>query len=372
MSEGSELRSRVPLRILQTVASTDRRGAEIFGVHLGSSLRRRGHAVQTWALAPGARRPALDVPSLAEGSLSLRGLRRLRHLAGQADVVIGHGSRTLPANALATVGLPVPVVYRSIGDPSFWGDSVLRRARAGAFFRQAAAIVVVWQGAARMLQEMYRVPGERIRVIPRGVPAEHFSPASAGERAASREQLGLDPDAEVVIYLGALSPEKNPAGAIRAVAQLPGVWLLLVGDGRLRTELENLAERLLPGRARFLGRESDPRWALAAADALVLPSRTEGTPGVVIEAGLMGIPTVATGVGGVPEVVVDGRTGLLVAPDDTAALAGGLRGVLDDPAALGSGARASYLERFELGVVSAAWDRFLRALVESRPLRRPP
>ncbi len=94
---------------------------------------------------------------------------------------------------------------------------------------------------------------------------------------------------------------------------------------------------------------------LAAADAVVLASRTEGMPGVLIEAGLAARPTVAFDVGAVSEVVADGETGVLVAPGDVPALATGIRRALDDAGGMGDAARDRCLARFEIGVVGARW-----------------
>ena len=105
--------------------------------------------------------------------------------------------------------------------------------------------------------------------------------------------------------------------AVRAVAAGPrDVVMLLAGDGPQRAETTALVQRLLPGRARILGEVADVRKVLAASDVLLLPSLTEGVPAILGEAGLVGIPVVATDVGGVSTVVEDGVTGLLVPAGD--------------------------------------------------------
>jgi len=131
----------------------------------------------------------------------------------------------------------------------------------------------------------------------------------------------------------------------------------------LRAELERQAESVAAGRVMFLGALEDPRPALAAADVLVLPSETEGIPAVLIEAAFSELPVVATLVGGVPEIVVNGETGVLVPrrPEPTV-LAGAIRAAAKERQAMGRAARLRCLERFEIGVVAARWDALLEEL----------
>ena len=119
--------------------------------------------------------------------------------------------------------------------------------------------------------------------------------------------------------IGALSPEKQVGVAIDAVARLDGVHLLVVGDGPQVTPSRDQARKTAPGRVHLVGSMPGPTEALAAADLVVLTSRTEGMPGVLIEAGLSGRAAVATDVGGVSEIVRDGETGVLVPLDDVGA-----------------------------------------------------
>jgi glycosyltransferase involved in cell wall biosynthesis len=115
---------------------------------------------------------------------------------------------------------------------------------------------------------------------------------------------------------------------------------------------------------RFIGPVADAAEALALADVLVLPSLTEGMPAVSIEAGMSGLPVVASDVGAVRDVVLDGETGAVVPSGDPGALARALADVLAAPAELGRRARDHCLARFEIGVVAAAWDALLRAVEE--------
>lgn len=342
---------------LQVVTSTDRRGAELFALDLHTALADRGWRPRTVALAPGSTE-GLDLPTLGERRLTPRGLRALAREARTATAVIAHGSTTLPACTIALLASSVPLVYRSIGDPRYWTPSPLRRLQSSVLLRRAQKVVVLWSGAADALRRN-GIPSRDIQVIPNGVPADRFPAVDELARKEARRQLQLEADARIVLYLGALSPEKDVGLAIEALAALPEVQLVIAGDGPERQRLEQLAAAVVPGRVRFLRSIDDPASALAATDVLALPSRTEGIPAVLIEAGLSQVPVVATDVGGVREVVVSGETGLLVPSGDVRAFGAAIGEVLAAPSSLGEAARRRCLERFEIGGIADAWSELL-------------
>ena len=345
--------------VLSVITSTDRRGAETFAVGLGAALEARGRSVRTVALAAGTSDGPLPVPTLGPSTLAARTLRSLRQASRDAAVVVAHGSRALPACALATAGRRQPLVYRNIGDPRYWAGGPARRLRVSLFLRRAAAVVVLDAASADAIMERHGIPAARLCVIPTGVPAEQFPMVDEQRRGAARRRLGYDDDDRVVAYIGALSGEKDVGAAVLAVAALPGVRLAIAGDGPQRGAVVAAASGLAPGRVDFLGPVADPALTLAAADVLVLPSRTEGIPAVLIEAGLSGLPVVATDVGGVREVVVPEETGLLVAPGDGAALTGALRRALANGHGMGAAARERCLARFDMPAIAARWDDLL-------------
>jgi glycosyltransferase involved in cell wall biosynthesis len=347
-------------RLLQVVTSTDRRGAEVFATQLGGALDQRGWAVDTIALWPGAA-PGLDLEALAVCRRDPRAIRALRRRLDEVRMVVGHGSSTLPFATAAVAGTDTPFVYRSIGDPAFWGSNRARRARVGVALRRADAVVALWPGAAETIADRYRVKPERIHVIPTGVPADRFTPTAPDARAAARAALGLglDPDRATVLLLGALTPEKNPLAAVEAMAALPDAQLLVGGVGSLADDVAQQGRRLASGRIHLAGSVSDPATLFAAADVLVLPSRSEGIPAVAIEAALAALPVVASRVGGVPEVVAHGETGVLVDAPTPFRLAQAIVTALAEAAAMGSAARTRALDRFTLDVVADQWDAVL-------------
>ena len=350
--------------VLHVISTTERRGAETFAVDLSARLVERGRASTVVALEPG-RVPSLDVPALA--SSRFRGLARLRALANQSAVVIGHGSSTLPACATALLGARVPFVYRSIGSPRDWSASPFRRLRVTAFLRRAQRVVAIWPGAADAWSAGYGVEAGKVVVIPNGRPAAQFPLVDGASRATARGALGLDDDVQVALVLGALSDEKQPLLAVDAIARCDGVVGLFVGDGPQRRRVEAAVAEHLVGRGRVLGATEDPASVLAAADVVVLSSRTEGLPAVAIEAGLSGVPVVATDVGGTSEIVVDGVTGMLVPSGDARGLADGIGRALHEGRTLAAAARVRCLERFDLEVVVDQWERLLDGLAPPVP-----
>jgi glycosyltransferase involved in cell wall biosynthesis len=186
------------------------------------------------------------------------------------------------------------------------------------------------------------------------------------DRARARAELGIGVDQRVALYVGSLSPEKNVGLAIDAVSSLPEVQLLVIGDGPERGRLERLAQDRRAD-VRFLGSMLDPTVGLTAADALVLPSRTEGMSGVLLEAAMCGLPAVVTDVGAAREVVVDGRSGVVVPPDDEHAFADGMRSVLSSASTYAVD-RDDLVKRFDIQLVADSWSQLIeRAASEGRP-----
>jgi glycosyltransferase involved in cell wall biosynthesis len=353
--------------ILHVITDPDRRGAQVFAADLRDAMSRRGRAVRAVALAPGRHDASLPVPTLGPERLHPSTLRALRGEIASASVVVGFGSTTLPACAVASVGTGAPFIYRSIGDLRYWANSMARRARVRFFLRRAAAVVALWPAAGEALHATFGVPRDRIRIIPRGVPRSSFPVIDPARRLEARRTLGLDPEAPVLAFSGTLAAEKNVGLAIEAVGILDGCHLIVVGDGPERDSLARLAAARAADRIRFLGFLADPSVGLAAADAVLLTSRSEGMPGVLIEAGLSGLPAVATEVGAVPEVVVSGRTGELVAPDASPReVADAIVSVLGRSTELGAEARRHCLQRFELEVVTSAWLELIDDVVGGR------
>lgn len=211
----------------------------------------------------------------------------------------------------------------------------------------AARVVTVCGPFAERLARS-GVRRERISVLHNSV-----APATAPREEVTRAlgvKLGLGEGERVILSVGRLSQEKGHADLVAALDHLRGLApdlnfrLVLVGDGPERTRLETEARtRNLSERVVFAGHHADVRPFYALADVLVLPSYSEGSPNVLLEAMAAGLPVVATAVGGVPEIVAHEESALLVAPRDEHALASAVARVLSD-ASLARGLAAKALE----------------------------
>jgi teichuronic acid biosynthesis glycosyltransferase TuaC len=211
--------------------------------------------------------------------------------------------------------LGIPVVLGARGSdlrrPGDWLSARFTR-RA---LRRATLVITVSEDLKRIAIEM-GVPVERVQSIPNGCDLDVFFPA---DRLEARRELRIAADRRVVLFVGRLVEVKGVEVLIEAarlaLARSPSLELVLVGDGPLRESLERQAREKLGAHARFTGPlppEKIARW-MAAADVVCLPSYSEGCPNVVIEALACGRPVVASGVGGVPELV-SADTGILVPP----------------------------------------------------------
>lgn len=181
-------------------------------------------------------------------------------------------------------------------------------------------------------------------------------------RSEARAHLGLAPDKRIVLFVGTLREIKGIPYLLEAVSQLADVHLCLIGDGELRQEMEHTAEQLgLEARCRFLGQrphEELPLW-YSAADCLCISSVMEGLPTILPEAMMCGTTVVATAVGGIPEVVKNGETGLLVPPRDPKSLSHAISAVLENAdleAALSSKAQSQAIR-------DLTWEGNARAMV---------
>jgi glycosyltransferase involved in cell wall biosynthesis len=176
-----------------------------------------------------------------------------------------------------------------------------------------------------------------------------------------------------MLSLGALVWEKDPMTqldvAARVVRERPGAVLLMAGDGPLRAQVETgIAERGLQGRVVMLGARDDVADLLAASDLLLFTSMSEGMPAVVIEAGMAGVPVAAFAVGGIPEVIEGGVTGVLASPGDVDGLAAEALALLEDPerrAAMGLAASES-CARFDIREIGERYLDVYGSLVGSR------
>ena len=291
---------------------------------------------------------------------SLGSVRTLASLARTIDAAAIHanGSRAM-AYAVAAGRLAArPVLWHvRVADPDRLLDRVLCA---------CATVVIV---TSRAVARRFAWAPAKVRLVPNGIDLARFTPRRPS--SALREELGIPPLAPVVVSVGRHTPEKGYRHLIDAAALIehvnPDVHWILVGDGELRRELEAGARgHGLGAQVHFTGWRNDVADVLALADVFALPSESEGFGRVLVEAMAMCRPVVATAVGGVPEIVLGGETGLLVEPANPIALADAVRSMLDDPsraARFGAAGRARAASTFSLGAHVDAVERVYDAVL---------
>jgi glycosyltransferase involved in cell wall biosynthesis len=211
---------------------------------------------------------------------------------------------------------------------------------------------------------------DQVEIFPNAVDVAAFHRPRPDERAAARRELGIPDGGLAAITVGRLDRLKGVDLQVEVWGEVlraqPAAALLVVGDGPERAALErHAADHGLQRSLHFLGWRSDVERLLGAADFAVLSSRDEGLPLVVLEAMACGLPVLATEVGGVPEVVRDGVNGLLVPPDDRAALARGFAALFADAALrerLAAGA-ARTVAGYSLSLVAARLEAVYRRVL---------
>ena len=207
-----------------------------------------------------------------------------------------------------------------------------KRWRLSAAYRQARTVVAVSKIAARSAEKYYKLFPNSVTVIPNPVDRDDLLLKSAAA-------IPRDPDHVTMVCVGRMTSEKGHADLIRAVAlaepdwpaEVPPLKLIMVGDGPLRSQLQQLAaEKVVRHSIEFVGVEANPAARIATADALVLPSLFEGMPNVVLEAMALGTPVIATRAGGTIELMDQEPTMLLADPGKPLSLASAIGEFVSD------------------------------------------
>jgi glycosyltransferase involved in cell wall biosynthesis len=303
--------------------------------------------------------------------------RAVAALGDRVEVVHAHqllSPASAAALSLALRGPPfVATAHASgpVGDvASLARQGPLGWARLQALRHLASAFVAV-SDPIRGELEAAGVPASLVRSIPNGVDTRRFVPADPADRRRLRRALGLPP-VPAVLYAGRLAPEKGVDVLVDgwAEARRRGVvgTLCLVGDGPERAALERRTrDHGILGAVRFAGPTDDVAPWLAAAEAFVLPSRTEGLSLALLEAMAAGLPVIATDVGGTRDAA--GGAAVLVPPDDPRALAEALAAILEAPeqaTVLGEAARRRVLSRFGIQLVARRHLELYREVAAAR------
>lgn len=364
-----------PVRLLFLVTTFDRGGAEKTILRLATCLPSDRYTVAVAALQGRSGQIAVDLAAAGvpahdlqmRTKLDMGGALRLRALLRRERIEVLY-SFLFHANLMGRLvggwcGVPVRIGAERIAGWEGPIRRLLNRLTGGLATRVVAVSEAVREETARTLG----IAPERIAVIPNGVDNHAFAPASHPA------------EAPVIGCTGRLHRKNGHPTLLEAFAAIrqavPEARLLLVGDGPERRSLERtVAGRGWGGAVTFAGEQADVRPWLHRMAVYVQPSISEGMSNSILEAMASGLPVVATRVGGTPEVVEDGVSGLLVPPEDPAALATALVTLLGDPprrAAMGAAGRDRVARQFSQADMIQRTTAFLDALVTAAHLRSP-
>jgi glycosyltransferase involved in cell wall biosynthesis len=309
-----------------SLAALDRAGVRFLGLDRASAL----HLWAWWPLIRFLRRERVDILHTHQFGSNVTGVIAGR-LAG-VPVIVAH------EHSWSYVGQPL----RKLLDR--WVIAGL-----------ADVLVAVSSEDRRRMREVEHIPDEKTFLLPNGIADDPLAVTPGDVRA----ELGIDPGQPVVGSVSTLRPEKRVDVLVRAApalaARVPGVRILVAGRGWEQASLEALiAELGVGGTVTLVGQRTDIPDFLAALDVAVCSSEREGSPLSVMEYMQAGLATVATRVGGVPDLIEDGVHGRLVPSDDPGALADAIGDLLEDPAGraeMGRRARERQRAEFTTGVM---------------------
>ncbi len=324
---------------------------------------------------PVYRLPAAGPKAIASLSFTLCALARLRRL--RPDIVHAHefispATVALIAHSLYRIPFVLtPHLSGPQGDVQKMDHKFLGAKRLAALRKECAAFIAISSEIDAELDSA-GIPSERRASIGNGVDPARFFPVDFESRVRLRRELGIPADALLTAYAGRLVPVKRVDRLVTIWPEirrsLPSAYLAIAGAGPLEGELKAAAGDGI----QFLGGLADVRPLMQAADILVLPSDAEGLPVSLLEAMSCGLPCVATRVGGVPEAVIDGKTGLLIPPGDAESLSTAILQLLKTPnlrATLGRNARERILERCTLDQMALRTRALYQAVLNKEAIR---
>lgn len=322
--EESDLIEPKKLKILQLVTKRQYRGAELFAADLSQQLIKFGHEIAFVGIyktnddllrVEGA--DNRDLINKKSNTFSIEITRKLVRLLRQIkpDIVQCNGSDTLKYMYAASYFVKdIPVVYRNISIISEWVSNSSKKFIYKNMFNKIDYVTSVGDEALADFIKTYNYPKNNTDVIRRGVPIKKIRKQNL--HVDFRKELGFSPKTKIAVHIGNFSPEKNHEFLLEVFEGLKkheDIKLICVGNGITMEKIQDLIiEKSLEKSVFLLGFRKDIPEILAASDCLVLSSKVEGVPGVILEAGTQKTPSIATNVGGVREALINGETGFLI------------------------------------------------------------
>ncbi len=332
-----------PLKVIHLVEDLKIGGAERVIADTALGLDRKKYEASVWCVTRGGEtatelsEKGIEVKILGisnyHNPLSTFKMTRLLK-AAKPDIVHTHGYFASVIGRLAAKRAGTPVILAHVHS-TYWEYKKRHIMIERRLSRFTQKIICCSKAVENFVQNTEKITDNKTIVIYNGVDEERFYPLQSP--ASIRAEFGLDEEAAVVGTVSSLTPHKGHEYLIQAASlvldTLPPVKFLIVGDGPLRKRLEEQAKELnIHSSVIFTGKRKDIPEILSLLDVFVLPSHTrEGLGIAIIEAMAAERPVVATDIGGIPEVVDDGETGVLVPPEDTEALSKAIITLLQDP-----------------------------------------
>ncbi|MDT0689823.1 glycosyltransferase [Salegentibacter sp. F188] len=312
------------MKILQLVTKRQYRGAEVFAANLSTELLQLGHEIIFAGLYKNEK-DVLEVDGAENLDLSLRKrgafspalVQKIVRLVKQSqpDVIQCNGSDTLKYMVATSFFTPkTPLVYRNISIISEWLSNTPKKLLYKKIFSRIDHVSSVGEEAIEDFIRTFDYPANQTSVIRRGIPIKEVKTLL---RQSLKEELNLIEKDKIAMHIGNFSPEKNHLFLLDIFSELkteqPDLKLVCVGNGILYEEIKNeISARALDKTVYLIGFRKDIPELLSEAGCFVLASKVEGVPGVILEAAAQKVPSVATNVGGVFEVLKDGETGFMI------------------------------------------------------------
>lgn len=314
------------MKILQIIQRSQLRGAELFACQLSEELQKQGHLVDVlvlfgkesdvfkfdlpfFYLEADEKKRWWDFSSYKKLSLFIK--------KGKYDIVQANAGDTLKYASLSKkiFGWKAKFVFRNANKMSSFLRSRFKKSINTWLMQEVDYVASVSQECTLDFKKTFPFLNNRIECLPIGVNLESVKSYN------SLSEIGVSGNGPFLLHVGGFMPEKNQKGLIRIFANLikeiPDAKLLLIGEGKLKSEVEALVSQMkLSQHVIFLGRRNDVQQIMSCCQVLVLPSLIEGLPGVILESFVNKLPVVAYNVGGVKEVVINNKTGWLVAVND--------------------------------------------------------
>jgi glycosyltransferase involved in cell wall biosynthesis len=311
------------LKILQIIQRSQLRGAELFTCQLSEELQKHGHQVDVLVLfGKESDIFKFDLPFFyleADEKKRWWDFRSYKKLSlfikkGKYDIVQANAGDTLKYASISKkiYKWKSKFIFRNANKISGFLHSRFKKSINTWLMQEVDYVASVSQECTLDFKNTFPFIKNNIAYLPIGVNLE--IPKSYNSLA----EIGISGDGPFLLHVGGFMPEKNHEGLIRIFANLikeiPNAKLLLIGEGKLKSEVEALVSQMkLSQNVVFLGRRRDVQQIMSCCHALVLPSLIEGLPGVILESFVNKLPVVAYNVGGIKEVVIDKKTGWLVA-----------------------------------------------------------